>query len=165
LRGITFIELVVVIAIFGILLAIAGIQYHEWQTRYGIETQVRQLYMDLMGARVEAMQQNQVYIVRFNASAYIVYRDENGNNTYDSGIDTRIDRFSKIELKYPIKLDSDNNNTLDIVINRRGIFNQNLSLRVTKQDGTLSGAEYDCLNITQIRINLGKYNGTTCENK
>ncbi len=164
MRGLTLIELIVIITIMTILLAIAGVQYHQWQIRYGIESQVRQLYSDLIGARVEAMQQNELYIVRIESSnSYAVYRDENDNSTYDAGTDTKIEKYSRSGLKYPIKWSD--GNVLEFTMNERGLINQNLSLRVTNKDGSLSNAEYDCLNITRTRINLGKYNGTKCENK
>lgn len=165
MRGFALTELVVVIAIITILLAIGGVQYHQWQVKYAIESQIRQMYSDLMGARTEAMQQNQLYIVRLESSSgYTVYRDENGNNVYDQG-DTKIEKFSRSGLKYPIKWNG--GNVLEFTMNQRGLISQALSVRVTKKDGSLSKAEYDCLNISRTRINLGKYNGNNnrCENR
>ncbi len=56
-RGFTLVELVMVVAIMGILLGIATLQFNQYTTKANIEKQVRQMYADLMNARSEALMQ------------------------------------------------------------------------------------------------------------
>jgi len=64
-RGVTLIELIVVIAIIGILAVALAFNYQNWMGRYNIEKAVKDLYSDLMSARAEAVMKDHTYIVNF----------------------------------------------------------------------------------------------------
>ena len=75
--GFSLMELMVVIAIIGILLAIAGISGTEMLNKYRVEGQTKQMYTDLMNARVSAMSKNRKYFVTPAATQYTIYEDTN----------------------------------------------------------------------------------------
>jgi prepilin-type N-terminal cleavage/methylation domain-containing protein len=58
-RGFSLIELLIVIALIGILLAIAVPNYRDTMTKSKIEKQTKELHSIIMGARLSAMQNRQ----------------------------------------------------------------------------------------------------------
>ena len=49
--GFTLIELIIVIAIIGILAVALGFQFTGWMARYQVESQIKAMHSDLMTAR------------------------------------------------------------------------------------------------------------------
>lgn len=68
--GYSLIELVVVIAIIAVLTVALGFQYVGWQGRYKVESQLKEVYSDLMTARMNAIQKNRVYRVIIGGKTY-----------------------------------------------------------------------------------------------
>lgn len=62
-RGFTFVELLVVITIIGILAVALGFSYVGWNGAYKVESEIKQLNADLMSARALAMQLNRAYFM------------------------------------------------------------------------------------------------------
>ena len=59
-RGVTLVELIVVISVIGILAIALGFSYVGWQGAYRVEKTTKELYTDLMDARSRAMGQGLV---------------------------------------------------------------------------------------------------------
>ena len=89
--GFTLIEILVVIAIIVIVAAI-GFSMDGWENRTAAESQVKQVYADLMNARETAITQKRWVFVIFAANngiyGYKIYLDTfpapDGNGAYDS---------------------------------------------------------------------------------
>jgi prepilin-type N-terminal cleavage/methylation domain-containing protein len=64
-KGVSLIELVVVVAVIGILVVALGFTYQGWLGRYKVESAVKDLYSDLMDARARAMDRKSLYFVDF----------------------------------------------------------------------------------------------------
>jgi type II secretory pathway pseudopilin PulG len=155
--GITLIELVVVVGIMTILLSLATLAFNSYQVRYNVESEIKGLYADIMGARIRAMNENRPYIVKFTgAKSYVTVIDINGDGDYGAG-DIKIDRYSKDNLKYELawKLALGTNR---FALDSRGMVNINGSVRVNKDNSS----EYDCIAISNTRIKMGKWDGTDC---
>ncbi len=166
-RGITLIELIVVISIIGILVVALGFSFHGWIGKYRIEKQMREMSSDFLNYKTKAMQRNRAHFIVLNNNSYTIYEDTNpvpdGNDILETGADTKV--LSK-NLLYPISATFDLPATLRI--NQRGLLGKN-GIGVV-DIGVLYSTEfpdsdYDCLNLKETRINTGKWNGTVCEEK
>jgi prepilin-type N-terminal cleavage/methylation domain-containing protein len=74
-KGITLIELVTVISIIGVLAIALGFEFKGWIDRYRVEVQINELYVDLMNARMRAMQRNRAHFVSLAQTEYTVQED------------------------------------------------------------------------------------------
>jgi prepilin-type N-terminal cleavage/methylation domain-containing protein len=179
-RGITLIELIIVISIIGILLIALGFSFEGWMGSYRVESQTKEMYVDLMNARARAMQRNRVHFVRINNStSYSIYEDDSdgtnkvpdGDGTLQTGTgnsaDTQLPPFPKA-----VEYNQDwNNNSItapiNLTFNTKGIATTlgNISIFVDRDgDGKKDfEPDYDCIIIASTRINIGKLNdkGTT----
>jgi prepilin-type N-terminal cleavage/methylation domain-containing protein len=170
-KGMTLVEVIVVVAILGTLLGIAAISASTWLERYKVEGQIKQMYTDLMNARVSAMQRNRIFFVTVAANQYAIYEDNYnaaaGTTTYDGdgilqqGTDKLV---TKITTQYAL-------NCTEPFVAATGNFYFTQNGLVTASSGTSSvtvqvpssaGPVSDCIWLTPTRILMGKMNGTNC---
>jgi len=154
-KGFTLTELLIVVAIMSILLTIAGLSYSRMMSTYRLETQVRQLYADLMNARVQAMQKNRIYFVTVAAASYSVIEDRNDSGVNDSGDNVVWTR----QLTYP----SSNWTGKTATLNSKGLVSpEGPPDNMIKFEPSGVSAALDCINLGITRISLGKYDGSSC---
>jgi prepilin-type N-terminal cleavage/methylation domain-containing protein len=173
-RGLTLIELIVVISVICCLAAGFGFSYADWMGKYKVEKATKELYTDLMNVRCMAMTRNCDHFVDFNFPAppagYGTYRiaedtneddegDADADGIIDAGGHTFLPSFPKT-VEYPIT-----NNFISKIINfdKRGIV---------QPSGTIcffsdNDPDYDCIVISPTRIIMGKLkkqqsNGGVC---
>lgn len=172
-KGFTLVEVITVMTLMAVIMAMAGIAYNRWINRYKVESQMKEMYADLMSARVNAMSKNRMYFVVFPAAAgitrYTIYEDTNdvpnGNCTLETG--TPSDR-QVIQKNLSSSYSMTATTGTQINLTAKGIMVDtagNLigsptpsAIRVT----TDYGADYDCINISGgSAINIGKWNAGT----
>jgi len=84
--GFTIIEIMIVIAIIGIMVGIAAPNFMDYLKSRRLSGATMQLYVDLMNARGQAVSQNNKVIVELtNNNSYKIIRDLNGNSDVDEG--------------------------------------------------------------------------------
>ena len=153
-RGFTLIEVLIVIAIIGILSGIGTFQFAEYSIKTGIERQTQQLYTDMMEQRSKALFEKRSRGVRLTSSSFSLY-----SSATDADPRTFIGNpFASTTLRYPI---TSNNSFKDIIYNTGGMLDtvSNQSICVTETNS----ASIDSIIISETRIRLGKLKGTTCD--
>jgi len=144
-RGITLIELVIVISIIIILVAI-GVSFEGWMARYRIESQIKEIYSDLMLARARAMQMNRVHFVDIKTNEYQIFEDTDEDGTLNNSDKPLWTTPKRLQYK-PLW-------TGIITMNERGLVIPNETIRLDTGDRE---ADFDCIVIFSTRINIGKW--------
>ena len=148
--GFTLVELLVVIAIVGILAVALGYTYEGWMGRYKVEKATKDLYADLMTARVNAMTRQRTFFVTINAANYSMTADTNDSAALDAG-DAVQPTFPKA-VEYPLN-ENFGGNVLSF--DKRGLVAPNGSIWFT----STVDPDYDCIVIFATRVNMGKLDG------
>ncbi len=152
------IEMIVVLAIAGILVTIATLNFRNMTIKSNIESQIKQMYSDLMTARIEAMDRNTYHFVTLNANQYTVTEDAAGNCTNSSCSSVAGDiTLLQTTMTNAIQWNIAGKN--EIIFDNRGL------VQVTT--GTISisdtvGAAYDCILIETTRTSMGAMGGGNC---
>jgi prepilin-type N-terminal cleavage/methylation domain-containing protein len=165
MKGITLLELMVVIAISSILMGIAGFTVHGLHARSGVENQVRQIHVDMMNTRVRALQSNKTYFVTVTTNGYQIIEDtnESGGTAPDEG-DRALWSAPK-QFKYHALWNG------TVIVDAKGIISKSTGPLLTNAalairfDTDGIDPEYDCISIAPTRIKAGKWNGTKCKTR
>jgi len=164
-RGFTLVELIVVVVILGILLGIAAFSYRSMNDRYAVEKQMKEMYVDLMSARIRAMQRNRVHFVLFTTTQYTVYEDTtptpDGNGTLETASDAKFMQkslYSRYAVTFPAAWGSA---LTALRFTSRGMLDTAQTSTGTVRVVEELNGEYDCLAISEIRNTLGKWDATS----
>jgi prepilin-type N-terminal cleavage/methylation domain-containing protein len=149
-RGFTLVELVIVVAIMGILLGIATLQFNQYTTKTNIEKQVRQMYTDLMNARSEALMQKMIRSVDVKPAQFALYASIDGTGT----------PLLQKTLTYPVTYDNGTKFSFDsrgLACDTTGVPGIEKMICVTPAGNP---AATDSILITTTSIQMGKWNGS-----
>lgn len=162
--GFTLAEILITLAILGILLVVAVGNFGGLNEKYKVEAETKQLYADLMDARGRAMQRNRMFFVRFpgtSTNRYATYEDNNtapdGNGAWDDALDAKVADVTvahTITISFPGGVSA-------FEINRNGIASVTGSLRFS----STATPDYDCITIGPTRIRMGQFGGGVCVEK
>lgn len=154
-EGNTLIELIVVMAVIGILVAVMGHHYETWIKKYAVEKIVKDLYMDMMYARMMAISRSREHYVILTAKSYSLVEDTNDSGEHYAG-DTPLPNYPK-QLEHPIEW---NNSGNALIFDKRGPIPKWRTIRVTEDD-----ADFNCIKVSLGRIIIGQYDGMECQAK
>ncbi|RJQ22239.1 MAG: type II secretion system protein [Nitrospiraceae bacterium] len=152
-NGMTLIELVIVVTVIGILAAALAFSFQGWIGSYNVESQIKEMHIDLMNARAMAMKKNKMHFVDLTTTQYSIYEDTDpapdGDGDADPGNDDPVSQ-KNLDARYPIAW-SDAADTR-IEFNIRGLSRDDK----TVCSNTTVDADYDCISISATRINMGE---------
>jgi len=136
-RGITLIEVLVVIVLISIMLGMAIISFQNWRARWSIEADTKDIYAFVQKARAMAFTQKRDLIVEASGRQVCI---REGTTVIDC-----------ITLNNPF--------TGRISINSRGV----LGSSNIRYDGSLSvSPQYDCVAAYITRVKMGVRSGSSC---
>ncbi|MBI5098163.1 MAG: type II secretion system protein [Nitrospirae bacterium] len=152
-KGMTLIELVIVVTIIGILATSLGFSFQGWISGYNVENQIKEMHIDLMNARALTMRNNRMQFVNLTATQYTIYEDTDtppdGNGIPDTANDTQLSQ-KNLNIRYPITWSDAADTTVEF--NTKGIsINDKTICSNTSVD-----ADYNCIIISATRINMGQ---------
>ena len=173
-NGFSLTELLVIIAITGILVGIAAVAGSAYWNRSNVETQMKEFDAELIKARVSAMQTGRMYFVDFAPAPtaitqYAIYEDRDavnplaeGSGVLEPGID-RIVAQRSLDAKYTMMIPGALG-TGQITFDPRGLVTGGLVgtatiIRVI----TSYGSAYNCIEISTTRTRTGAWNGANCD--
>ncbi len=83
-KGLTLLEILIVMAIMGIIAAMSIPSMSNFVRKNRIENQTRRIHSDLMNARTRALATNRTHCLVFQTNNYQVISDTNGNGQCDA---------------------------------------------------------------------------------
>jgi prepilin-type N-terminal cleavage/methylation domain-containing protein len=159
--GFTIIEVVTVMAILGVLLGIAALSVRDWLVRCQVEGQTKELYVDLMNARVSAMQRNRAIFVTLTANPvnqYEIYEDTHPSPEGDEHLQATQDTLvMRKTTRFPLHPSLGLGHTT-FYFGKNGLASLNGTIRFDSSVDPYS----DCVKLFSTRILVGKMNGTNC---
>jgi type IV fimbrial biogenesis protein FimT len=160
--GFSLIELVIVIAIMGIVMTIATLNFNSWQVKNRVEGQTREILADLNEARTNSFTQKKQYGIVFQPNSYVI-------NSYSSASAaasplTAGSMITSKTLKYGLTKAGASIVDTPVVFETSGITFDWFTIFVN-QGTTNQTAAVNCIVISTARVNMGKINGTACEFK
>lgn len=157
-NGFSLVELVTTIGIISILLAIATLNYNNWQVKYNVENQVKVMHSDINSLRLRAIHTKKLHRIELQSGGYVFKRSSSDEDVYVSGpiVESKT-------VTYPLmKADGTSINGENIDFNSRGFTSNNLTIRI---DSPTNNAAQDCLIVSAAQTNLGKMENGTCTPK
>jgi len=175
-RGITLVELLVVVSIIGILVVVLAFNYRGWMGRYKMEGATKTLQMDLMDARNQAVQRAATFLADFPTTmTYRVGSDTSGNGTIEEAEVLNTFPIDPISLKREKRVDYTITGGVLLTFDSKGLIYSGSPtpvlidpanpVQISLTPPTEVDADYDCIRIGPTRINMGKMQGVVCNVK
>lgn len=153
MRGLTLIELIIVLVIFSIVISIGVYAYNSYSKKISIENDVYSIYTMLNKARTSAFTEKISLTVRLIGTdnrTFIIDNDTNSTNGY----------FDEVNLTNAFY--SSTNGALDSFrFDRNGFADYQGHIRsIERTDNSI-----DCVVVSFGRIAIGKFDGNQCKAK
>lgn len=172
MKGFTLVEMLVVIAIVGILAGLAVTSFAGLSRKYRIDNQTRRMHSDLTKVRTMAMAKGRSHFIALTADGYTAYDDSDpgpdGDGTLTVGSDNAVFTSNQAlnlstvtsDQSLPITWSGD----AQLSFNYRGLCSAENNTLPAAVCVSYSNANprYDCIRISQTRIALGKLQGGGC---
>lgn len=149
IKGITLIELLFVIAIIAVILAIAVPTFSKWVIKYRVESDMRTIQSLLQEARLKAFSEKINLSFEINGSS-ACYKCDPDDTVCTNRYGGNCIKTSDLNYNY---------GNININITNRGVFSNQITIRYTETNDV----SIDCVSVSNLRVKVGKYNGTTCQ--
>ncbi|WP_168205943.1 Tfp pilus assembly protein FimT/FimU [Geobacter sp. FeAm09] len=150
--GFSLIELIVTMAIIGILLSVATLNFTAMQRKARIESETRQIFADLNDARLNAIYLKRNYRVTFQPGSYVMKNYTSDNEATTAGKTL----FTKT---VPYQLSLSNGGSIANAVaefDKRGLATDQTTLNIFYVNPAKSGAIIDCIVIGVAKTNMGQ---------
>lgn len=154
MKGLTLLEVLVVLVILGVLslLVIPGLR--AWKTKNDVENTIKELYATLNEARVLALTEKRACGINWNAEVVervrLICDANEDEDISDEGDELRWEKDLDVKLK-------ENFSSNYVLFDPRGFA---VSLGAFMIEGT--EADYDCITVSRTRVKMGKWENGTC---
>ena len=157
--GFTLVELMIVVAIIGIVLAIATMNFTQWNDKYTVESYTKEIHSILMKARNDAANTNTQIRVTLAANLVTTHQDTDGDGVVDPGEPTTTKPYPRFVLNSNVG----GGLPTTIIFDRRGMTDNIQSINIPARP--LNPAGYspnaspgvDCVVVATTRINMGRW--------
>jgi len=181
-KGISLLEILLVVVIIGILTAVAVSSFRETNDKYRVESEIKEMFANLMDARAKALQRNRVFFVRIvpptglQSAGYETYEDTNpapdGNGILDAaGPSSFADRETvRVRLVRTHTIEMTNLAGGSVGLETFRFFQNGVAsvpstgfIRIVSEN-TRTRPDYDCIVIGPTRVKMGQFsaNGGIC---
>ena len=162
-KGITLVEILVVMVICGILAGIAAPNLTNLIRKGRIENQARQIYSDLTNTRIMAMNRNMMHFFRISGNSYKIYADTSnaGANfeTYNAGDSQVLERGGPDTVPFTFTSARPVNESMgadrEVRFNARGLVNQQGTICVGGNN-VVTQPQSNCVVFRTTKTRLGK---------
>ncbi len=161
----SMIEIMIALAILGLMLVILSNSYQTWSERYRAESEVKEIFADLMDARARAMQRNRAHFIALYGGGtqydrYVVYEDTSPGPDGDGALDNTADNVVRqVRPRYPVVTSPTGMDQFRV--NRDGTIERDDAIIRVPPPGAVI-ADYDCIAVGRTRIKMGRFEGGVC---
>jgi prepilin-type N-terminal cleavage/methylation domain-containing protein len=163
-RGVTLVELLIVVSIIGLLIIAMGFSYEGWMGNYRLESQTKDLYFDLTDARTSAMTRHRMHFAILDTQQYTIIEDTNPPPDGDGVLDAGDFQVFQKQYEYDYSLGVVGAGILPqtITFDTRGLMQWiPAQTAITFRFINTRDPDFDCIVIGQSRIWMGQFNPTT----
>ncbi len=159
--GFSLIELLVVMVILGILASLGTVSFRGWIRKNEVESQVKEMYTDIMNARLTAMHRNTTHLISLSASQIRGSEDTDGDGVGIKlsafGTATKETLLMQAALMISLCLTKPYipglwSGTNMLEFNSRGLSMTNNTICIF----STHNPSYDCIVVSSTRIRMGK---------
>jgi type IV fimbrial biogenesis protein FimT len=161
-NGFSLIELLVVMIILGILASLGTVSFRGWIRKTELESQVKEMYTDIMNARLTAMHRNTTHLISLSANQISGSVDTNGDGVGDNALciwnrnkgdsaDASCPNDKSLSYKN-LTFQAAWSGTATLAFNARGLSTTNNTICVFSSHNP----SYDCIVVSSTRIRMGK---------
>lgn len=152
--GFTLVEIMIVLAIMGILLFGVGASLKGWLAKHKVVAETNQMFTDIIEARAKAMQRSRATFVVLTATGYTTYEDSDPGPDGDLALDTTKDRrLVTRRLIYPLEWNLAGGGNV-VRFNRDGFASVSTG---TLHLHTTMTPDVDCIALATTRVKMGRY--------